>query len=181
MKRIEEAVGAFLAKPFRMGKADPALRKLQALGEPTPGSSVPLVCLHRAASGAATYARGKPDLVHTSAAVSVSRVTGELTLDPQPMTARAFLQALDDALMRYEMAAAIRERAGATPPIARVLSRTADVAGAMTCWIGVLEDGRYALLTKLDRVKWLFVEGSRDHVLASVPDALFPTVAIRLT
>jgi hypothetical protein len=38
-----------------------------------------------------------------------------------------------------------------------------------------------AVLTKLDRAKWLFVEGHRDHVLASVPDALFPTVAARIT
>ena len=185
--RVLAEVARFLAAPPDL-KSEGSDRRLhhglETLGEVQKGECASLVAARRAASGAATYARGKADLVFSSAAVAVSRTAKELVDDPRPISARVFLSTLDEKLMLYELASAFRERLHREPPpFAHVLFRAGDEKGKMSFWIARLASGTHGLLGRLGpgaRPRWAFVEGSRDEVLASVPDPLFAAATARV-
>ncbi len=197
--RLRKMVRAFLDAPAMIpvkewakhahggkmkGREADLYRALEAAGEIGKADSAALACLRRAASGAATYCRSKPDLVFSSATAAVSRVVKELASDPRPMTVRAFLEELDGRLMRSELAGACRARTKKEPPpLGAVLFRSADDDGRVAYWIARLASGGYVSLGRAGagaRATWSWVEGSRDDVLASVPDALFAEATRRV-
>ena len=183
-RKVRDAVEAFLelARTAEMSELRKKHDALDSLGEGSAKESPHLYCLRRAASGAATYARGKPDLVFPSATASVMRVVKLLTKEER----RAFLGELDQRMRRAELASVHRERLKTElPPVDEVLFRAADPAGKCFLWIARLPDARFALFGRLDpapkRAKWSWIEGSRDDVLANVPDTLFAAAAERVT
>lgn len=181
-RTIDELVTRWLEDPRNVS---PELRnRLVALGVAEKNDSAPLFCRRRAASGAVTYLRGKPDLVFSSATAAVARVVKELVADPSPVSVTEFLRTLDHRLTRSEMAAAYRERVkGPGLPIDEVLFRAGDAKGKVCAFVARLEGGEYAFLGRLGEgrsAKWSFTRGSRDDALASVPDALFAAAAARV-
>jgi hypothetical protein len=211
LTRIKKLVDEFIAEPRMIQSAkDPAVKlreKLVEAGTALKSDSAPMTCLRRAASGAATYLRGKPDLVFSSASAAVLRTVKELAARPQPMRVKEFLTALDHRLMREEFTGAHKERIKKSPPpIDRVLFRSADSKGKMTCFVARLESGHYGVLVRLQgkpvrgsdagtadeaqrslleakrprKGSWTWVEGGRDDVLATVPDELFKAATQRV-
>ncbi len=86
---------------------------------------------------------------------------------------RAFLAEIDDRILNAEFAAVARERAEREDvECERVLWRGSDAKGNAGKWIARLTPDRYALLAKMGP-RWQWVEGTRDDVLASVPDTDF--------
>jgi len=88
---------------------------------------------------------------------------------------RRFLYALDDELLRLDAVAALEEHTGfADADVDATLWRRAEGTRVVT-WITRLGTGitrRYGLLTKQGG-RWRWFEGSRDDVLAQIPDELF--------
>ena len=211
LARIKRLVDEFLAAPRMIQSAkDPEVKlreKLVEAGTALKSDSAPMTCMRRAASGAATYLRGKPDLVFSSASAAVLRTVKEFAVRPQPMRVKEFLTELDHRLMREELTGAHKERIKkAPPPIARVLFRSADAKGKMSCFVARLESGHYGVLVRLQgkavheceagtadeaqrsllkaerprKWTWGWVEGMRDDVLATVPDELFKAATQRV-
>ncbi|MGZ3422667.1 MAG: hypothetical protein ACXVEF_02595 [Polyangiales bacterium] len=184
MKAIADLVQKFLRAPLHEADDRAMYGELSRLSNKAKKDSAALACMRAAASGSSVYMRGKADLVFSSATASVMRTVKELVEDPRPMTARAFLEALDLRLMIAELNGAYREKIKGEPlSIERVLYRSGDANGKMACWIARLEGGTYGFLGRLGegpRPKWSFISGSRDHVLASVPDDRFAEAAAKL-
>lgn len=188
--RIRALVDDFLEEP-RMVQSprSPEAKLHQQLAEAgtaLESDSAPLACMRRAASGAATSLRGKPDLVFSSASASVLPTVKELTLRPQPMRVKDFLAQLDHRLMREELSGAFKERMKKPAlALAEVLFRAADAKGKRSCFVARLERGHYGVLVRLQakagtRANWTWVEGVRDDVLATVPDELFEAATQRV-
>lgn len=147
--------------------------------------SAPLACLRRTVKGTATLLRGKQDLVFTSINSAVLRTVNELTAQPRPMGVREFLSQLDQRLLCGELAGAYRERVKEPAPrLERVLFRWGAARDKPTCFLAKLDSGRLGLLVRLAsksrRSGWTWVEGSRDDVLATVPDELLEVVTQRV-
>lgn len=125
----------------------------------------------RAAGAAATLKKGKHDVVWVHAKGAAGRVVALLrdaSDDPELVT--AFIRELDRRILVAEMASsAVRNaKAEAHFEVARVLWRGPDL------FVGQLPDERFALVGKLGaKGKWTLVLGTRDDVLASVPDFAF--------
>lgn len=84
---------------------------------------------------------------------------------------RAFLRALDDAILRAELAAGMAERAfAASANIVRVVSRPPGSTKTAGLVMAELADGNFGLYVKLKQ-KWEWHEGDRATVFATVPDA----------
>lgn len=183
-RRIVELVGRWLEAPASASDRPDLKEQLDALGVAKKDDSAALFCRRRAASGAATYMRGKADLVFSSATAAAARTTRELAALPSPWTVPEFLRALDHRLMRCELAAAYRERVkGPAPAIDEVLFRAGDAKGKVCVFVARLEGGDHAFLGRLGegpRAKWSFARGSLDDALACVPDALFAAAAARV-
>jgi hypothetical protein len=138
-----------------------------------------LLAIRNACGGAATLARGKPDLVFSSAQAAFGKVVKFLGEKPSGLTAgapvgvRALLSWIDEEIMRLEAAAAMADRAGRPVAVDRVLWRGADDKKKKTVhFLAVLRGGAWGLVTKIGR-NWAFVEGTRDTVAASIPDPMF--------
>lgn len=85
----------------------------------------------------------------------------------------ALLTALDDTVLNAEFRALAHLRAKRQlPGVERVLWRGADAKGNAGHWVARLAKGQYASLQKLG-TRWAWLEGSRDDVLACVPDVAF--------
>lgn len=82
-----------------------------------------------------------------------------------------WLEQVDEALMTCDARTAWERRAQATSSrLVRCVWRAGDATAKF--WLGRLESGRYALLSKLGRA-WSSTEGDLDSVTATIPDAWF--------
>ncbi|MEZ4322401.1 MAG: hypothetical protein R3F61_33350 [Myxococcota bacterium] len=101
-----------------------------------------------------------------------------------PPALHAYLACMDDTLRRLDIVHALAKRKqAASSPVIRAAYRAGDPASvpagprATTLHIAELANGTYGLLCKLKgRYRW--IEGTREEVLASVPEAQF-TDAVR--
>lgn len=90
---------------------------------------------------------------------------------------RGFLAALDQAIMREELVAALAERGlEPTAAITRIVSRPKGTTKGLALVMAQLADGRYGLYVKLKN-RWAWHEGDRATVFATVPDAFMRAVA----
>jgi hypothetical protein len=108
---------------------------------------------------------------------AASALAAYLPLD----AAGAFLQTLDDAIVRRELAGLLTERS-ITPasPLARVVSRPITPGKkSLGLVMAKLDDGRFGLFVKLKQ-KWEWHEGDRATVFATVPDAFMELVSADL-
>jgi hypothetical protein len=93
---------------------------------------------------------------------------------PGAPTQTAVLVALDQRLLLLEMAAGVRRRdRAAAERLVEIVFRGADGRGSPEVWVGRLgPDGPWGALVRRKGFHW--VEGDRDHALATVPDGHFP-------
>ncbi|NVJ23021.1 MULTISPECIES: hypothetical protein [Myxococcus] len=189
-RRVLDHVRDFLAKPSRLtpreslslghqkqltSHAGRAHHRLIADSRSEPKESEALAVARRTAGAAAALCRGKDTYVHLTAAVA--RVVRNLS-EPETrgeLSAHDFLVELDARILRLECQAAIAPllTAGAPmPELDEVLWRVDGGKGQARHFIARLRGGTLGLVTKLG-ARWAWVEGGRDEVLASVPDALF--------
>lgn len=83
---------------------------------------------------------------------------------------RDLLEEIDDRILNAELAAVARDKLGREGvQCERVLWRGTDAKGNAGRWIARMEAGVYVMITKVGP-RWQWIEGPRDHVLASVPD-----------
>lgn len=89
-----------------------------------------------------------------------------------PSELAPYLKELDALCVVLDAETAMRDRKHATKSkVANVLWR-AHEAGKVLFWLLRLEDGDLALFHK-EKTRWRLVEGARDDVLATVPEAHF--------
>lgn len=96
--------------------------------------------------------------------------------------ARAFVQALDDAILLNELADKLNDRnIKPTSELARVISRPGAMPANRTLGVVLarLADGSYGVLVKLKNT-WQWHEGDRATAFATVPDAYMEQVAADL-
>jgi hypothetical protein len=121
---------------------------------------------------AAPSARNMAGTCIENAAIALTR---HVAID-RPDAARAFLQSLDDAIVRRELAEHLAERGlEPTSPLARVISRPRTPGKKFGLVLAALADGRFGLFAKLKQ-KWEWHEGDRATVFATVPDAFMELV-----
>jgi hypothetical protein len=118
--------------------------------------------------------KARADLVGAVVRSSTQRVARALEEAGRLAELRDFLTALDRGIVRHECQEAADQHAEAPAPrVERVIWRADRGNGRAGHFIFTVE-GRetYGLITKL-RGRWRWIDGDRDHVLASLPDALF--------
>ena len=106
------------------------------------------------------------------AAEAIVHVIWQLQKDHEDEKTRAFIAEVDDRIIAAELAATAHDRGGRALAVERVLWRGADHTGNCGSWIARLAPERYVLFQKLAN-RWTFTEGSRDDVLATVPNEHF--------
>ncbi|MDF2694978.1 MAG: hypothetical protein K0S65_3361 [Labilithrix sp.] len=128
--------------------------------------------LARAACLEARAALSRPDMAGIAACPAAAK-TVELLLAAEGKDAvRGFLSDLDEELRRLDLTHALAQRKKSpSRPIARAIHRAAE-DGKVVLWLAELEGGQLGLLAKQGRL-WTWTEGSRDEILATVPDAHF--------
>ncbi len=126
----------------------------------------------RAACVEARMTLSRPDMAGAAARPAGVRTVG-LLLDADGKDAvRTFLWDLDEELRRLDVAHAVDLRKK-TPsrPIVRAIHRGVEKE-KVVLWLAELEGGQHGLLSK-QGVRWTWNEGSRDEILAMIPDAHF--------
>ena len=113
-----------------------------------------------------------PEMAGAAARPAGVRAVGLLLEADGKEAVRSFLSDLDEELRRLDVAHAVDLRKR-TPsrPIVRAIHRAAE-KGTVVLWLAELEGGQLGLLSK-QGVRWTWTEGSRDEILAMVPDAHF--------
>lgn len=118
----------------------------------------------------------RPDMAGSSLRPGVLWVTKALAKkadgdDPaNPCT--AFLRCVDEGLRKLDVANALEKRKQQpSSPVARAIWR-GDDGTKVRIWLAQLEDGAYGLLYK-PKSRYAWLEGDRESVLASLPDAWF--------
>lgn len=163
--QVLAAVRSYLAGKDR-GAHLRALSELDARKTPALG----IAC--NAAGAAATLARGKADLVHTGVQAAAAKA---VSLTKPGAATRELLAALDQEILCLECEAAFAAEDHPTS-VERLLWRGVDARGKTVHFIARLEGGRVGGLLKLTKGKRaLWAEGTAEEVLASVPEALFPS------
>lgn len=131
------------------------------------GDEPPEVVVARCvAAAAATLEAGVIEYVHVGLSQAAIHATDALA---QRGNVQEFLVGLDDIIMAMAFRTALRERAPEVDIRKSIRALWAD--GHPAHWV-VRYDQHYGFLGKLGR-RWRWVEGGRDEVLGTVPDALF--------
>jgi len=161
-----ELLPQLMQKGGRMGKANDKVGKTaDALKEPK-GESAPLVAARAAVIAFDCLSGG-----YNERAVKASGDAVEATVRALSGAAQKnYLRDLDDLILIEEMAAMMLEKKQESRAIERVLWRGADAKGTPALWLARLETGRYGLLWKLGG-RWTLSTGTRDEMLATIPDA----------
>jgi hypothetical protein len=147
--------------------------------------SLQVLSLLASALKEARLAHTRPDTAGTSMRSVVARTVKWLSRDgPEPV--RAFLITLDEELRRLDVVHALYlKKKTPSAPITRALWR-GGTGNKVLYWLALLEGGRapcsqeesvffgghLGLLSKIGS-RWTWTEGSRDDVLATIPDDRF--------
>ena len=131
-----------------------------------------VMSIARAACVEARTTLSNPDMAGAAARPAGVRTVGLLLEADGKDAVRSFLSDLDEELRRLDVAHALDLRKK-TPsrPIVRAIHRGAE-KGNVVLWLAELEGGQLGLLSK-QGVRWAWNEGSRDEILATIPDAHF--------
>jgi hypothetical protein len=154
-----------------------ALRKLKTR---SPALDVAL----NAVAAARSLAKGGANLADVNKFASLAAAATVAALGGAPDRAlpavRAFLERLDDAILTRELGVQLEER-GMTPSrsIVAVQYRPAGTGALPALILARLESGSYGLWTKL-KARWQWIEGGKEDVLASIPDAHFAAAVAAL-
>jgi hypothetical protein len=156
------------------GSPEAMLNELHEVAESSKKDSRALGAARRAAGAAASLCRGKSDMVWSNAMLAAERAVQALEEAGEVDRLRTLLAALDDRILAAEARAQALEKGKLekAPEIARVLWRGGAASGAANAWLFRLVDGSYALLAK-QGARFAWTPGSRDDLLATVPDAVF--------
>jgi hypothetical protein len=158
---------ANVATAYQVGRFRKLYERLRTASATRPKDSRALGAAKRAAGAGASLSRGKPDMVWEGAALAAERAVQALQDAAGPQRVRAYLEALDDRILREEIGAL-----DGSEKVDRVLWRGANEKGMPALWLVRFEGGGHGLRRKLGaRYAWL--KGSKDDVLASVPDIDF--------
>jgi hypothetical protein len=159
---------------------DPAVpRSSYTLAEVSISRSTEARALHvaRRAAYCAMQLRSKPDEVGGNAELTAEYAVQALHEAGDTAAVRAFLETLDDWILVAELQSVDAEMGAG---VRRVLWRAANEKGFAAAWLVRFDDGSYGLRHKV-KTRFAWFRGSRDDVLASVPDASFdPAVRIAL-
>jgi hypothetical protein len=125
---------------------------------------------------ACAEARGKlrrPDNAGTFARSAAVAAVDLLLQAGGDAAVRSFLEDLDAELRRLDVvhALAVRKKK-ASSPITHAIHRAVDDSGTPALWLARLENGALGLLGKQQRF-WIWSEGGRDEILATIPDEHF--------
>ena len=124
-------------------------------------------------------AQSRPDMSGSSLRPHTVAVAKALAARDSGSDVTTFLQVVDEALRRLDVVNRVAKRkATPTAPIVRCVWR-GDDGKAVRITIAELADGRFGLLAKM-RGRYRWIEGSREEVAASVPDAWFPAAMAAL-
>ncbi len=169
----ERLVAALPPEKVRMGEGYEALSKAAGKLKDPAGESAPLVAV-RAALGAfrclpGGYNERAVSFCGDAVEAAVKALSGE-----GGESVRRYLVELDERALALEFAAwaSAKGPLQAPPAIRRVLWRGADEKGHPALWVVRLAEGGHGILSKVGR-RWAWTQGTRDEVLASVPDAQF--------
>jgi hypothetical protein len=164
-------------------------QELEKAAAARPKDSPALRVARRAAACAHWLTGNQVDLVMQNAGLTASRAVQLLQAEGEPGSVRDLLTRLDEWILRAELLAidpelggkATQALRGATLAtgndvrnlgVTRVLWRAANAKGYAAIWLVRFDDGTYGLRHKVgSRFRWIL--GSRDDVVASVPDATF--------
>lgn len=137
-----------------------------------PGFEAENVSLATQALKAAVRARARNLSAPSHAADGVMCVHSHL-LKHDPVKLTAWVAALDEQVLIAEFVAIADAHTNRPAQhCERVLWRGADAKGNAGRWVARVATGHYALIQKVGK-RWEWLEGARDDVLASVPDADF--------
>jgi hypothetical protein len=157
----------------------PVSRELEKASGARPKDSPALRVARRAAACARWLAGDRRELVMQSAGLTAERAVQLVQAAGEPGSVRDFLARLDEWILRAELLAIDPELGGKAAGsdltnlgLRRVLWRAANDKGYAAAWLVHFDDGTYGLRHKVgSRFRWIL--GSRDDVVASVPDATF--------
>jgi hypothetical protein len=135
-------------------------------------SSKGAMSLARSACMEARASLERPDMTGIAARPAAARAVSVLLEAEGKDAVRSFLRDLDEELRRLDVVHAVDGRKKSpSRPIVRAIHRAAE-DGKVVLWLAALEGGQLGLLSKQGRL-WTWSEGSRDDVLAMIPDAHF--------
>ncbi|MBX3229411.1 MAG: ankyrin repeat domain-containing protein [Labilithrix sp.] len=139
---------------------------LVAASRDTRGDSPALQIARRATGAAATLLKGKHDVMWVHAKAAAVRMLPILRAAGASVT--ELLRELDRRILVAEMVAAAARHAKTAAPldVTRVLWRGPNL------FLGQLADGQHALVGRLGK-SWTLLTGTRDEMLASIPDFAF--------
>jgi hypothetical protein len=166
-RRAPDVVRAVDAQPTDREPLYEYWRTLEKAAKSRPKDALAVRAARRAAGAALSLAMGKPDMVGQNALLAAERAVQALHEAGDGAGVRAFIEALDDWIL-------VEEILSIDPDVSvrRVLWRAANEKGFAAAWLVRFEDDSYGLRHKV-KSRFVWVRGSRDDVLASVPDRGF--------
>jgi hypothetical protein len=154
-------------------------RELEKAAAARPKDSPALRVARRAAACAQWLTGDRLELVMQNAGLTAERAVDVLHAQGEPGSVRDLLNRLDEWILRAELLAVDPGLGGKAQGhdvkslgVTRVLWRAANDKGYASTWLVRFDDSTYGLRRKVgSRFRWIL--GSRDDVVASVPDATF--------
>jgi hypothetical protein len=166
-RRAPVVVRAVQAQPTDHEPFYEHCRTLEKAAKSRPTDARALGAARRAAGGALSLAYDKPDMVGQNASHAAERAVQALRETGDGASVRAFIEALDDWILLEEIRSIDPDVS-----VRRVLWRATNEKGFAAAWLVRFEDDSYGLRHK-PKSRFMWIRGSRDDVLASVPDKSF--------
>jgi hypothetical protein len=166
-RRAPDVVRAVQAQPTDREPLYELCRTLEKAAKWRSGDARALGAARRAAGGALSLAYNKLDMVGQNASHAAERAVQALREAGDGASVRGFIEALDDWILLEEILAIDPDVS-----VRRVLWRATNEKGFAASWLVRFEDDRYGLGHKV-KSRFVWIRGSRDDVLASVPDRSF--------
>ncbi|MBL8718486.1 MAG: hypothetical protein JNL79_21075 [Myxococcales bacterium] len=163
------AVAAVHAEKKRV-PATPALEQATKLKAGSPATVAA-----RAAALEARAASNRPDSAGRAAQTATTKILEATFAREGAAATRALFDALDAELRRLDVLCAFEDHEPAVHRVTRAVLRASDDDDGepkTTLWLAELEGGAFALLAKPGR-RWTLTVGTRDEILATVPDRWF--------
>ncbi|MBK7398973.1 MAG: hypothetical protein IPJ34_22470 [Myxococcales bacterium] len=136
----------------------------------------PATIAARAAALEARAASNRPDSAGRAAQTATTKVLEATFAREGAAATRALFDALDAELRRLDVLCAFEDHGPEVHHVARAVLRGSDDDEGgepkTTLWLAELEGGAFALLAKPGR-RWVLTVGTRDEILATVPDRWF--------
>jgi hypothetical protein len=166
----DKLVATLPDREIRMGPGYDQLSKAAEKMPELAGTSEPIIAVRAAIDAFQCLPGGYNERAIAYCGAAVEATVRALLADAKAVT--AYLVELDRRVLVEEVRATAKSRSLELPPVTRVLWRGADDKGFPALWLVELADNQLGLVCKLGR-RWQLTTGTRDHVLATLPDTHF--------